>query len=112
MKVVPAITLAVLAALLTSSCGAPETPPRGFLVYTRHLDTAAEALWIARSDGSKPRLLVRDGLFGAVSPDGRWVAYNACLQPRERCEGGNAPFALFVIPTSGGKPRLLARATT
>ena len=59
-----------------------------------------------------PRLLVRQGLFGALSPDGRWVAYNRCLASRERCQTGNAPFALFLIATVGGKPRLLARSTS
>jgi hypothetical protein len=57
-------------------------------------------------------LLVRGGLFGALSPDGRWVAYDGCLAARERCRTGDAPFALFLVGTSGGRPRLLARATS
>jgi hypothetical protein len=107
------LALAVLGALVVTSCGASHEPPAGrFLIYTRHLDTASQALWIARTDGSNARLLVRNGIFGALSPDGRWVAYNACLESRVRCEGGKASFALFLIATSNGKPRLLARATT
>lgn len=100
----------VLAALVATSCGASHTQARGYLVYAKHIDRADEGLWIARSDGSRPRLLVRHGFFGAVSPDGRWVAYNTCPQPNGRCGTANRPYALFVIPTSGGKPRLLADA--
>jgi Tol biopolymer transport system component len=71
-----------------------------------------QALWIARLDGTQRRLLVPQGIFGSLSPDGRWVAYNRCLASRRRCQTGNAPFALFLIGTSGGKPRLLARSTS
>ena len=108
------ILLLVAFAALASSCGAHSARPPGgkFLVYTRHLNGEAQAVWIAHLDGSHPRLLVRQGLFGAVSPDGRWVAYDRCLASRERCHTGNAPFALFLISTSGGKARLLARSTT
>jgi len=106
--------LVVIAAAMASACGADKAQPTGgkFLVYTRHLNGDAQALWIARLDGTHPRLLVRHGLFGAVSPDGRWVAFSKCLAPRAQCETGNAPFALFLIATSGGKARLLAHSIT
>jgi Tol biopolymer transport system component len=106
--------LVVIAAAMASACGADKAQPSGgkFLVYTRHLNGDAQALWIARLDGTHPRLLVRHGLFGAVSPDGRWVAFSKCMGSRERCETGNAPFALFLIATSGGKGRLLAHSIT
>jgi Tol biopolymer transport system component len=109
-------TLAVLlvAAALTTACGHEQTRPPGgrFLVYTRHLNNRQQALWIARVDGRHPRLLVRHGIFGALSPDGRWVAYNKCLASQDRCQTGNAPFALFLIASSGATPRLLARSTS
>jgi WD40-like Beta Propeller Repeat len=106
--------LLALTVTLAAACGAGHTQPPGgkFLVYTRHLNSTAQAVWIARLDGTHARLLVRQGLFGAVSPDGRWVAYDRCLASRERCQTGNAAFALFLIPTTGGKARLLARSTT
>jgi Tol biopolymer transport system component len=106
--------LVLIAAAAAGSCGAGRSQPPGgrFLVYTRHLNSSKQAVWIARTDGTHPRLLVRQGIFGALSPDGRWVAYNRCLASRERCQTGNAPFALFLIATSGGKPRLLARSTS
>jgi Tol biopolymer transport system component len=107
-------TLAVLlvAAALTSACGHEQTRPPGgrFLVYTRHPNSGQQALWIARVDDTHPRLLVRHRIFGALSPDGRWVAYNKCLASQDRCQTGNAPFALFLIATSGATPRLLARS--
>jgi len=103
-----------MAVAAATSCGADRAQPPGgrFLVYTRHLNSSEQAVWIARVDGTKPRLLVRQGIFGALSPDGRWVAFNRCLGSQERCQTGNAPFALFLIATSGGKARLLARATS
>jgi WD40-like Beta Propeller Repeat len=69
-------------------------------------------VWIARLDGTHPRLLVRGGVFGVLSPDGRWVAYNRCLASLTRCRTGNAPFALFLVASSGGKTRMLARSTS
>jgi WD40-like Beta Propeller Repeat len=106
--------LVLIAAATAASCGADRAQPPGgrFLVYTRHLNSSRQAVWIAGVDGTHPRLLVRQGIFGALSPDGRWVAYNRCLASQERCQTGNAPSALFVIATSGGKPRLLARSTS
>ena len=106
--------LVLIVAAMASGCGADKAQPTGgkFLVYTRHLNSDAQALWIAHLDGTHARQLVRHGLFGAVSPDGRWVAYSKCLVARERCETGNVPFALFLIATSGGKARLIARSTT
>jgi WD40-like Beta Propeller Repeat len=106
--------LVLIAAAAATSCGAdrPQPPGGRFLVYTRHLNSSRQAVWIARVDGTHPRLLVRQGLFGALSPDGRWVAYNRCLASQERCQTGNAPFALFLIASSGGKPRLLGRSTS
>jgi len=102
------------AAVVATSCGAEHAQPPGgrFLVYTRHLNSSRQSVWIARLDGTHARLLVRQGIFGALSPDGRWVAYDRCLASQERCQTGNAPFALFLIGTSGGKPRLLARSTS
>jgi hypothetical protein len=104
----------LVAAAVATSCGAERAQPPGgrFLVYTRHLNSSRQAVWIARIDGTHPRLLVRQGIFGALSLDGRWVAYNRCLASQERCQTGNAPFALFLIATTGGKPRLLARSTS
>lgn len=107
-------TLALIAAGVVSACGAHTAEPAAgrFLVYTKDPNSTRQAVWIARVDGTHARLLVRQGSFGALSPDGRWVAYNRCLASRARCETGNAPFALFLIATSGGKPRLLAPSTS
>jgi Tol biopolymer transport system component len=107
------VCILLVSAAIASSCGADDAHQPGgrFLVYTRNLNRSSQAVWIARTDGTHPRLLVR-GLFGALSPDGRWVAYARCLVPFERCQMGNAPFALFLIGSSGGKSRLLARNTS
>jgi Tol biopolymer transport system component len=104
----------LVAATIATACGAERAQPPGgrFLVYTRHVNRTSQGVWIARLDGTHPRLLVRQGIFGALSPDGRWVAYSRCLASQERCQTGNAPFALFLIATRGGEPRLLARAVS
>jgi len=108
------VVVLVVALAVTTSCGDEPAQPRGgrFLVYSRHLNSKRQAVWIARIDGTQPRLLVRQGIFGALSPDGRWVAYNMCLASQDRCQTGNAPDALFLIASSGGKSRLLARSTS
>jgi Tol biopolymer transport system component len=108
------VTMLLGAAAVATSCGGDRAQPPGgrFLVYTKHLNSSRQAVWIARIDGTHARLLVRQGILGALSPDGRWVAYNKCLASEERCQTGNAPFALFLIASSGGKPRLLARSTS
>jgi Tol biopolymer transport system component len=108
------VVTVLLVAAAATACAAQREQPAGrqFLIYTRHLNSSRQAVWISRIDGTHTHLLVRQGIFGALSPDGRWVAYNRCLAPQERCQTGNAPFALFLIRTSGGKPRLLARSTS
>jgi Tol biopolymer transport system component len=107
-----AVVLGVAA--VAASCGDERTGPTAgrFLVYTRNLNGPEPAVWIARVDGTHRRRLVRNAVYGALSPDGRWVAFGRCLASRDRCQTGNAPFALFLVATSGGKPRLLARAAT
>ncbi len=113
-RLLPIVAVPLVVAAVAASCGGgrAQPPPGRFLVYTRHLNRGTQAVWIARVDGTHPRLLVRQGIFGALSPDGRWVAYQRCLASQERCQTGNAPFALFLIATTGGKPRLLARSTS
>jgi Tol biopolymer transport system component len=109
------VSLLLVAAVGVSCGGHRAQPPAGpYLVYTRHHTRGAEdvwSMWIARVDGTHPRLLVRNGLFGALSPDGRWVAFNRCLGTRAACQMSTDPFGLFVVGTAGGKPRLLSRST-
>jgi hypothetical protein len=109
-----AVAILLVAAAATSACGHERTESTAgrVLVYTRNLGSSRQALWIARVDGTHARLLVRQGVFGAVSPDGRWVAYDRCLAPPTRCLTGKAGYALFLVPSSGGKSRLLARSVT
>lgn len=108
------VVVMLIALAVTTSCGNESAQPRGgrFLVYSRHLNSERQAVWIARIDGTHPRLLVQQGIFGALSPDGRWVAYNKCLAAQDRCQRGSAPYALFLIASSGGKSHLLARSVS
>src|SRR5919201_4604283 len=113
-RLVVVVAVLIAASAVVTACGADRVPRGGrFFVYTSHLNSKTQqAVWITHIDGTHPRLLVRRAIFGALSPDGRWVAYNQCLATLERCQTGNAPFALFLIPSSGGRPRLLARSTS
>jgi hypothetical protein len=91
--------------LLTAGCGSvertggPEPGPQSVerhLVYEKVL--GEKGIWIADVDGSHARLLVREADSPELSPDGKWVVY---LDDSV----GN----LYLAPTAGGKPKLLAR---
>jgi hypothetical protein len=77
------------------------------IVYTRFLPSGSSEVWIARADGSRRRRLA-EGRRPALSPDGRWVAFHGGRE--SRFEGGFYR-DLLLIAASGGRPRLLARAT-
>jgi Tol biopolymer transport system component len=98
-----AIAIVLVAAVIATSCGGRRaTPPPGrYLVYTKHLARGTPSVWIANTDGTHARLLVRNAVFGALSPDGRWVVY-----------GRIPPSALYLVAASGGKARLLARSVS
>jgi WD40-like Beta Propeller Repeat len=72
-----------------------------YLAYAKGFVGARSAIWLAHADGTHAHRLVDDGVNPAVSPDGRWVAYNGCVGARDLC--------LRVESTAGGRPRLLAR---
>lgn len=75
-------------------------------------------IWLANADGTNERPLVkslpgflnpRDEGFPTLSiwsPDGKWIALTVA-----RRHGGNADFSsnLYIVPSSGGLPRRLAR---
>jgi predicted Ser/Thr protein kinase len=48
--------------------------------------------------GGDPQLIAADGMFPAISPDGRNIAYNGLLSAQ-----------FFVVPASGGEPRSIAQ---
>jgi Tol biopolymer transport system component len=81
-------------------------PTARWIVYTRFLPNGSSEVWIARGDGTRTRRLA-EGRRPAVSPDGRWVAFHGGRE--SRFEGGFYR-DLMLIATSGGRPRLLARA--
>ena len=87
--------------LVTAGCGSVERaggpdPVERNLVYDKVI--GERGIWIAAVDGSHPQLLVAEGTSPELSPDGKWVAY---LDDSV----GN----LYLVPTAGGKPELLAR---
>ena len=106
------LAVLVLAAAASASCAQQQEQPPGsrFLVYTRHLNSNRQALWIARVDGTQPRPLVPQGIFGAVSPDGRELYLVDTLKGTiERAEIGDdgtlgEPQAFVRIDSTDGHP--------
>jgi Tol biopolymer transport system component len=97
------ILLTVLAASACSQRGRDEKVAARWIAYTKYRASRDE-VWISRIDGSGKRRLAT-GLASAISPDGRWVAFGGNCEPEltHYCPD------LYVVGTSGGKPRLLAR---
>ena len=94
------------AALLLVSTLCPAQPSPGYLrLPSVHGDTvvftAEGDLWrTTTAGGPAARLTSRagDGVRGAISPDGRWLAYTAAY---------DGPAELYVMPLDGGIPRRL-----
>ena len=90
--------------LVSSLCSAQSSP--GYLRFPSvHGDTvvftAEGDLWrTTTAGGPAARLTSRagDGVRGAISPDGQWLAYTAAY---------DGPAELYVMPLAGGIPRRL-----
>jgi Tol biopolymer transport system component len=83
------------------------SPPRATrIVYSDSSRNGELDVWIARVDGTRKRRLA-NGHTPVISPDGRWVVFQG---------GRGSEFEpgyyrdLMLLSTSGGTPRLLARA--
>src|SRR5204863_3833736 len=87
------------AAVAATGCGSSHHRLKA-IAYTKFLRGGGEEVWIAAPDGSHKRRLAQGG-SPQLSPDGRWVVF------RHTC--GQYGECLFVVPSRGGKPRLLAR---
>jgi dipeptidyl aminopeptidase/acylaminoacyl peptidase len=96
--------LALVAGCGSSIAGDTPEPVTRHLVYQKV--TGETGIWIADVDGSKPRLLVRDGDVPVISPDGKWVAYVGGCDRSGQCKGS------YVVSTSEGEPRLLSSHDT
>jgi WD40-like Beta Propeller Repeat len=104
--------LLLVAALVAGGCGpsGDGDPPAGtaaeaggrYLAYTRFPVGRGEEVWLGRADGTGKRRLV-EGRDPAVSPDGRWVAYNG------GCDRDNVCRTLELVPTRGGPATLVSR---
>ena len=76
-----------------------------FGLVTTTTDDKKWQLWLIRADGGEPRLLVEsDGVQGAFSPDGQWVA----VATLERQEGDvERQVQVRLMATEGDETRLL-----
>jgi hypothetical protein len=93
----------VAVVLIVVGCEPMETdgpePIKRHLVYEKVVGETG--IWIADEDGTRERLLVREGQLPVLSPDGKLVAYFAdCRESNLGCT--------YVVSASGGKPRLLS----
>src|SRR5919199_2920822 len=88
----------LVVAVLAAGCGGHAAIPRTQLVYATatSADLNHEWIWRARPDGTHRVRLVK-GRSPQLSPNRRLVAYT-----RSQRE-------LYVVPISGGEPRLLRR---
>jgi hypothetical protein len=90
------------AALALAGCGGSKQPAAmKAIAYTKFLPGNKQEVWVARPDGSNKRRLAV-GRLPALSPDGRWVAFEGACDPTRGCSN------LFVLPSTVGKPRRLA----
>jgi hypothetical protein len=96
------LPLAILCTVATA-CGGSTQPHFTGIAYTKYVGGTSE-VWLAAADGTGKRRLAR-GRGPQISPDGRWVAFEGS------CDGSGACEDLFVVATSGGRPRLRARRT-
>jgi Tol biopolymer transport system component len=83
-------------------------------------ESGIDELWVANADGSEAHQVDTGELPVDVdnpqwSPDGRWIAFDATLNPRYyylRAEQRRAAFhnisAVLVVPANGGEPEFIA----
>ncbi len=86
----------------------PEFSPNGQMltfVYEHRERKPVVALWLARSDGSRPHPLVARLITCSPSwsPDGRQIAFAATTISGDRRQH------LYIVPVDGGRPRLISR---
>jgi hypothetical protein len=92
---------ALAVVLLATSCGGHghSRVVGHYLAYTGAHQSVDPTVVLAHADGTGAHTIAH-GADPTVSPDGRWVAFDV---------GRGAVQKLFVVATSGGKARLLAR---
>jgi WD40-like Beta Propeller Repeat len=97
---VAVVAVATLVGL--TGCGSKGQPhPGRYLAYSKGVVAGRPTIWLAHADGTRAHPLAADGVNPAVSPDGRWVAFNGCIGAPDLC--------LRLVSTAGEQPRLLAR---
>jgi WD40 repeat protein len=102
------LVLALMAAGCSASgegdrrSAAAADPVGRYLAYMRFPKGRPEEVWLARADGTRKRRLVY-GRNPAVSPDGRWVAYNG------GCDRDNVCRTLELVSTGGRRATVVSR---
>jgi Tol biopolymer transport system component len=111
--VIPArrVLLGIAAALVLAgwACRAPRSDaPAQRLVYVTHIGAVNGEIVIADTDGSNAHRLT-SGFEPRISPDGRWVAFFRCFGCKPNTDVGRLD--LHVVPSDGGKVRVLVKDT-
>jgi hypothetical protein len=97
----PALVASALL-IVTSTCGGAGvagTDSRAELTFTR-VNGQRYSVWVANADGSAARKIVSRAYGGALSADGRWLAFS-----RLQDSPNSARVRLYVVGLAGGKPR-------
>ena len=90
----------------------PDYSPDGRYIYFNSERTGAMKIWRINSDGADPVQVTDDDgyadWFPHPSPDGKWIVF---LSYDKSVTGhpANKDVALRIVPTSAGKPRVIAR---
>jgi WD40-like Beta Propeller Repeat len=96
----PALVASALL-IVASTCGGAGvagTDSRAELTFTR-VNGQRYSVWVANADGSAARKIVSRAYGGALSADGRWLAFS---RPQDAPNSARVP--LYVVGLSGGKP--------
>jgi len=91
----------------------PEYSPDGKYIYFNSVRSGLMQIWRMRPDGSNQEQVTNDEFnnwFAHVSPDGKWLVFLSFL--KEQVDPSDHPpykqVYIRLMPTSGGKPKVLA----
>ncbi len=90
----------------------PEYSPDGQYIFFNSERTGLMKIWRMNADGTDQQQVTRDDEYGDwfphPSPDGKWIVF-VSYDKTVKGHPANKDVALRIMPSSGGRPRILAR---